>query len=327
MCLHDVDDQLKVHTVSRKSERLVNLTIALLATGRWLTKSEIYKNIDGYSGEADAKERMFERDKEELRNLGIDIEVGTFDPLFEDEVGYRIRPEKYRIQVEEFTSQQLALISSATQSWRGAILASKATAGLAKLKALGIESDIDGIPVNPHQLRSSDENLARIIDALAVRKSVSFQYRAEDDSYEDRAIEPYGIGTKNGYWYVAGRDLQRKAIRLFRLDRIGSEVKEQGKAASYEIPSDFTMQEQLAARTRNSAAHLMLRKGKAHSLRKYSQVLEVSDEWESVSYKYADTQSLIRELLWHRDDVKVIEPVSIKESLTSALESIARLHD
>jgi proteasome accessory factor B len=313
--------------VSRKSERLVNLTIALLATGRWLTKSEIYKNIDGYSGEPDAKERMFERDKEELRNLGIDIEVGTFDPLFEDEVGYRIRPERYRIQSTEFTAKQLALISSASQSWRGAILASKASAGLAKLKALGIESDIDGIPINPHQLRSSDENLSRIIDALAIRKTVSFQYRAADNSYEDRAIEPYGVGTKNGFWYVAGNDLQRKATRLFRLDRIISEVREQGKAASYSIPIDFSMEQQLAERTRNNVAHLMLRKGKAHALRKYSQVLEASDDWESVSYKYTDQDSIIRELLWHRDDVKVVEPHSVRESLKSALESIASLHD
>lgn len=316
-----------MHTVSRKSERLVNLTIALLATGRWLTKSEIYKNIDGYSGEPDAKERMFERDKEELRNLGIDIEVGTFDPLFEDEVGYRIRPERYRIQSTEFTAKQLALISSATQSWRGAILASKATAGLSKLKALGIESDIDGIPINPHQLRSSDENLARIIDALAIRKTVSFQYRAADNSYGDRAIEPYGVGTKNGFWYVAGNDLQRKATRLFRLDRIISEVREQGKAASYSIPIDFSMEQQLAERTRNNVAHLMLRKGKAHALRKYSQVLEASDDWESVSYKYTDQDSIIRELLWHRDDVKVVEPHSVRESLNSALETIASLHD
>jgi len=316
-----------VRTVSRKSERLVNLTIALLATGRWLTKSEIYKNIDGYSGEPDAKERMFERDKEELRNLGIDIEVGTFDPLFEDEVGYRIRPERYRIQSTEFTAKQLALISSASQSWRGAILASKASAGLAKLKALGIESDIDGIPINPHQLRSSDENLSRIIDTLAIRKTVSFQYRAADNSYEDRAIEPYGVGTKNGFWYVAGNDLQRKATRLFRLDRIISEVREQGKAASYSIPIDFSMEQQLAERTRNNVAHLMLRKGKAHALRKYSQVLEASDDWESVSYKYTDQDSIIRELLWHRDDVKVVEPHSVRESLNSALESIASLHD
>jgi proteasome accessory factor B len=112
--------------VSRKSERLVNLTIALLATKRWITKSEIFGTIDGYDGEADAKERMFERDKEDLRNLGIDIEVGTFDPLFEDEAGYRIRSENYRLNFDLLTSREFSLISMAIQSWRGAVLGSSA---------------------------------------------------------------------------------------------------------------------------------------------------------------------------------------------------------
>jgi proteasome accessory factor B len=63
--------------VSRKSERLVNLTIALLATKRWLTKAEIFANVAGYSGDSEAKDRMFERDKDDLRSLGINIELGS----------------------------------------------------------------------------------------------------------------------------------------------------------------------------------------------------------------------------------------------------------
>ena len=78
--------------MSRKSERLVNLTIALLATKRYLTKSEIFRTLEGYEGTTETKERMFERDKDDLRKLGIEIEVGSFDPLFEDEPGYRIKP-------------------------------------------------------------------------------------------------------------------------------------------------------------------------------------------------------------------------------------------
>ena len=74
-------------TVSRKSERLINLTIALLATKRFITKSEIFRTIEGYEGSLDSKERMFERDKDDLRSLGIEIEVGSFDPLFNDEAG------------------------------------------------------------------------------------------------------------------------------------------------------------------------------------------------------------------------------------------------
>ena len=86
-------------TVSRKSERLVNLTIALLASKRYLTKSEIFRTVEGYEGAPEAMERMFERDKDDLRSLGIVIELGTFDPLFEDEAGYRITPSSYQLDL------------------------------------------------------------------------------------------------------------------------------------------------------------------------------------------------------------------------------------
>jgi proteasome accessory factor B len=64
---------------SQKTERLINLTLALLATKRHLTKSEIFKAVAGYGGSPETMERMFERDKDELRNLGIQIEVKGID--------------------------------------------------------------------------------------------------------------------------------------------------------------------------------------------------------------------------------------------------------
>ncbi len=81
--------------MSRKSERLVNLVIALLATRRSLTKAEIFRTIEGYEGSDESMERMFERDKDELRSLGVAIEVTGLDPLFDDEQGYRIKPENF----------------------------------------------------------------------------------------------------------------------------------------------------------------------------------------------------------------------------------------
>jgi proteasome accessory factor B len=90
--------------VSRKSERLINLTIALLATKRFITKSELFKTVEGYEGSAESKERMFERDKDDLRSLGIEIEVGSFDPLFNDEAGYRIKQENYQLDLGEVTA-------------------------------------------------------------------------------------------------------------------------------------------------------------------------------------------------------------------------------
>ena len=106
--------------MSRKIERLINLTIALLATKRYLTKSEIFNSVEGYEGNAETKERMFERDKDDLRSLGIEIEVGSFDPLFNDEPGYRIKQEKYQFDLGEITPIEVSLLSLAAQAWQEA---------------------------------------------------------------------------------------------------------------------------------------------------------------------------------------------------------------
>ena len=322
----DVEDQQRVPTVSRKSERLVNLTIALLATSRWLTKSEIYRTIEGYSGELEAKERMFERDKEELRNLGIEIEVGSFDPLFEDEVGYRIRPENYKIQISELSELQFSLISLATQMWRGAVLGSQANSALLKLKSLGIESDSEGLSLHPQRLDVSDENLLHIIDAISAKKVISFGYFNRDSESQDRAIEPFGVGTKNGFWYVAGKDLDKRESRLFRLDRFSSPVKDQGRAGAFEPPTAFSMSELLKSQERINSCRIKLRTDKAHALRKFSTNISTHEDWDLVDLSYATQEQLIRDLLWHRDDVEIVEPEDLVTALRRALERIEAAH-
>ncbi len=73
---------------TRKTERILNLTICLLVSGRYLPKSRIREAVEGYHDLSDAAfERTFERDKDELRSLGVPIEVGSFDPFFDDEAG------------------------------------------------------------------------------------------------------------------------------------------------------------------------------------------------------------------------------------------------
>ena len=120
----------KAHTVSRKIERLINLTIALLATKRYLTKSEIFRSVEGYEGSPETKERMFERDKDDLRSLGIVIDVGTFDPLFSDEAGYRIKSETYELDLGEITPTEVSLLSLAADAWQDAALEDSAQSAI-----------------------------------------------------------------------------------------------------------------------------------------------------------------------------------------------------
>jgi len=320
------EDRLKVHTVSRKSERLVSLTIALLATKRFLTKNEIFNSIEGYEGEADAKERMFERDKEDLRNLGITIEVGSFDPLFEDEAGYRIRADEYQLEISDLTPTQLGLLSLASTAWQDSVLDGTSLSALVKLKSLGVESDLDGIPKISPRLIAVDPNVARIIDAVSHRQVISFTYIQEDLKEQIRAIEPYGTGTKNGHWYVAGRDLDKNDLRVFRLDRILGEISYQGKNSSYSIPADFRMQSLLQSKAKLEKATLEIRRGKAHTLLARAENIIDHDEWIRITLSYSEVDELVRDVLWHLDDVKILEPQIARERVMQALDELIVRH-
>ena len=326
MSCHVDDAQQRVLTVSRKSERLVNLTIALLATKRWLTKSQIFASIDGYEGEPDAMERMFERDKDDLRNLGITIEVGSFDPLFDDEVGYRIRPESYASDIDSISPRELSLISLASQAWQGAVLGSTALAALVKLKSLGIDSDLDSIPAFIPRANVSDVNFSVIIDAIAQKHVISFSYLSHELESKSRAIEPFGVGTKNGHWYVAGRDLDRKELRIFRLDRIDSDIKIQGKACSYEIPEDFLMEELLASPEQSFEGTVRVRRDKAHSLRARATSVTDEEEWSTLTISYRDETEFLNDVLWHGPDAVIETPHSARESAIKALQEVVRSH-
>jgi proteasome accessory factor B len=310
--------------VSRKTERLVNLTIALLATKRYLTKSEIFRTVDGYEGTAESKERMFERDKDDLRNLGIAIEVGTFDPLFEDESGYRIKPENYQFQLGELDSKDIALLSLAAEAWRGAALDTSALGALVKLHAIGIETDSESLPDLAPAVLSKDANLAAAISAINSRTVISFSYLSESLKEESRALEPYAIASKYGHWYLFGMDLDRKGLRSFRLDRISGALSTKGRSGSYEIPASFSVESHFQAARSKQSAEIYLRSGRALGLRNRS--TEIDDNqapigWQRFSISYQDEERLIEEILWYGDDAVVINPDSVKAAVIERLQS------
>ena len=313
--------------MSRKTERLVNLTIALLATKRYITKSEIFRTVDGYEGSDESKERMFERDKDDLRNLGINIEVGTFDPLFEDEAGYRIKPENYQFQLGQVSAQEIALLSVAAQAWRGAALSSSALSALNKLHAIGIESDTELIPDLAPSIVSQDTNLPIVISAITSQSVLSFSYTNEEMATENRVVEPYAVASRYGHWYLLGNDLDRKAQRIFRLDRIAGAAKTQGRSGSYSIPADLDVEAAFSSQQPLSSAILLLRDGRALNLR--TRIKEISDTadgsgWQKGEITFRDRERFLEEILWYGSDVVVIEPADLRQQIVELLREGVR---
>jgi proteasome accessory factor B len=207
-----------VHTVSRKSERLVNLTIALLATKRFLTKDEIFRSIEGYEGSDESKERMFERDKDDLRSLGIEIEVGGLDPLFNDEAGYRIKPDSYKLDLGEISGTDIALLALAAEAWNGAALGDAANSALVKLKSMGIDSDLDLIPTLAPRIAWSSQELETVLEAISKTRKIVFNYLSSEMQSQQREIFPYAVATQNGLWYFSGLDCHKDEQRALFSD-------------------------------------------------------------------------------------------------------------
>jgi proteasome accessory factor B len=311
--------------VSRKNERLVNLTIALLATKRYLTKNEIFRNIDGYEGSAEAKERMFERDKDDLRKLGIQIEVGGLDPLFDDEAGYRIRPESYALSLRDLTPTQVTLLSLAAQAWQDAAFTDLSQQALRKLTSIGLDTDSSQLPVMAPKLIGADENLRSALDALTSLTTIEFDYLNIQGIAQKRQLQVYGVQARKSHWYLIGLDTEKDAIRNFRVDRIQGVVNSVGKAQSYVIPTSFEITE-LEPAIQTPLAVLQVRPGAGYQLRRMATTIETADDWDLLEVPIFDLDFVTNLILWHGEDVIVSSPVQLRSAVISALEKLVKLH-
>ena len=311
--------------VSRKNERLINLTIALLATKRYLTKNEIFRNVEGYEGSIEAKERMFERDKDDLRKLGIQIEVGGLDPLFDDEAGYRIRPESYALSLRDLTPTQVTLLSLAAQAWQDAAFTDLSEQALRKFTSIGIDSDSSQIPVLAPRLIGADENLRIALDALTSLTPIEFDYLSVTGTSQTRRLEIYGVQARKSHWYLIGKDLEKSAIRNFRLDRIANEIKSSGRSQSYEIPTNFEIAE-LEPTIDTPTATIQVRPGAGYQLRRLASDVERADEWDLITIPIFDFEFLKGLILWHGDDVIVSAPAELRAAVIQSLESLVANH-
>ena len=315
-----------MHTVSRKIERLINLTIALLATKRYLTKSEIFSSVEGYEGSAETKERMFERDKDDLRSLGIEIEVGSFDPLFNDEAGYRIKQEKYQFELSDVTPTEVSLLSLAAQAWQEASFGDVAQKALLKLRSIGVPSDELIIPGAIHKLDDGGQDLALISKAIAQHQLLNFTYLDSQMNQAVRSIVPIALSARSGHWYLSGVDQDVQEIRTFRVDRIKGEILASKGPSDFEAPQDFDLAKSFAETTSREFAHIDVRKGKAAALRALATSEQTLGEWDSLRVPIFNADSLCSIILWHGEDAYIQEPDYLRNLAIEKLAKLVNIH-
>jgi proteasome accessory factor B len=315
-----------VLTVSRKIERLINLTIALLATRKYLTKSEIFNSVEGYEGTLETKERMFERDKDDLRSLGIEIEVGSFDPLFNDEAGYKIKQEKYQFELGDISATEVSLLSLAAEAWQDASFGDVAQKALLKLRSIGVPSDELSIPGVIQKLNDGGQDLSLLTKAIAQTQLLSFAYLDSTMNLNRRSIVPIALSTRAGFWYLSGIDQEIQEIRTFRVDRINGEIAASDGPADFETPTGFDPRNTLSESLHNEYALIDVRVGKAAALRALAIASQSLGEWDQIKIPIMNLDSLCSMVLWHGPDAYVQEPTALKALVIGHLEALVKNH-
>jgi proteasome accessory factor B len=219
-------------------ERLVNLVALLLETRTALSFDEIRNAIPAYQqDDAASAKRMFERDKDTLKEIGIPVELGPTD-VWEVEQGYRIPKDRYYVPEVSFTPEEVwaLFVAAHTPGQDSGAEAEQAFRKLATDADASILSLISQRPVAPG-VDTSGPHLGAIADALARRRTVGFKYRPSSGKAGQRHVDPYGLVFRGGHWYMVGLDRTRQDIRSYRLTRIASAVKEEGAASA--PPEDF----------------------------------------------------------------------------------------
>ncbi len=267
--------------MAEKSERLLNLYIMLLAQTRFVSKQDIRRAHYGeYSDTArgdEAFEKAFERDKEDLRELGVLIEVGSLDHYFDDEQGYRVSPVASSLPEIRFEADEAAVLGIAARAWEQHTLARATTEAMRKLAAQGVEVDTGRLDLVPPSLRAEEPAFDACWDATQKRRTIAFDYRRPGQEAARRRLQPWGVVRSSGRWYVVGHDVDRGAERVFRLSRVQGKVTALGKAAAYDVPAGTDVKaiaERLVHRTPDVEARVLVRQRTGVALRRSASSIE-----------------------------------------------------
>ena len=316
---------------ARRTERLLNLVIALLATRHWLTKEQIRAAVPQYAEceSTDAFDRMFERDKDELRELGVPLVTGGDSVWFGDEQGYRIDREAYALPPISVTPAELAVLGLASRVWQQASLAGPAARALVKLKALGVDPDETSLVGVEPRVRTTEPAFTPLYAATRDRAPVRFSYRtARTGEVAVRRVEPWQITSWHGHWYVVGHDRDRGEPRVFRLSRVQGRVVRIGDPGSYEVPDDVDARAMVSGSVREQpvrTARLRLAAAAGQALR--LRAGERGSEAAEVEVPFTDADELAEEVLWVGEGVVVLEPDDVREAVVRRLEGALAAHE
>lgn len=315
-------------TASR-TERLVNLLIMLLVQRRAVGKDRIREIL--YPGSShDGFERMFDRDKEELRSIGVPIELVPLDAYFDDEVGYRIKASEFALPDIELTADEAAVVGLATKVWEHSRLADATTQAVRKLTAYGVDVDVAALDLMETRIGADEPSFDVFWAAALERTPVVFDYARRGGQAQTRHLQPWGVVRYSGRWYVVGYDTDRAGERIFRLSRVVETARLDGRPGSYSIPEGTDIRsiaERLAPSPPAESAVVLVRVGAAATLRRRTDDIQVDvggppgESWDRITLPPGTWSA--DELLTFGADVVVEQPDTLRETVIARLTAAA----
>lgn len=308
----------------------MNLTICLLMARRFVEREQIRELVEGYHGLSDqAFERTFERDKDDLRAMGVPVETGSNSPLFPDEVGYRILRRDFELPEIDFTPAETAALGVASSVWDDARLGGEATKALAKLRASGLDPDADRVATFAPTVGAREPAFETLWQATLGARPVAFTYRGLD-----RVVEPWRLVNRKGAWYLIGLDRTRGEGRSFKVSRIeNAPALKQGEVAPPDPAIVAAHVASLGAR-RDTVATIAVREGAAPDLVRFAEPVGSDDDdpgpasappgfttWRL--HVATDPADAAGDLAWHGADVIVLDPPELAAAVRAHLEAVA----
>ena len=332
---------------SDRTERLLNLVLCLTSTRRPIPRETLRDIVPGYADSASdtAFQRMFERDKDDLRGLGIPVEtVSTPDG---EVIGYLIPHDSFWLPELNLTHQQIAILGLAAQAWSQAALGARATHAVRRLEAAsaglrGHAQDDGGSPSNvvwAVQPTAGERALPALWEAIRTRTALSFDYRGlRDVAARNRTVQPWGVIGKSGGWYLVGWDVDRGDTRVFRTSRMTSLPVLKGDPAAYQIPSiDLVgvdidgMVEADADATSVMGAEVALAPGAGARIRRGSHVrtnpsAAVPPGWEVVDVGAFEESDLVAQVAAIANQARILAPPELQDRVLAHLEAVRSAH-
>jgi len=359
-----------------KVARWLDLIAFLLQHRFPVTREQIFESVSGYgltgkdpdtirpgTTEQESARRKFERDKEEVRALGIDIETIELADRAggEPSTGYRLRAEGFYLPYLEIAEEAAAAdrpyaaLQTVSLSRDELALVDRATSRLAQhpsqtlaLTARSVRRKLAfDVPLTVERVErllgetgrdEPNDTLEVLQQAVARRRRVACRYYSIGrDADEARQLEPYGLFFNWGHWYCVASDAGQRKPKVFRVDRISAPKIVQGKDAGHDGPPDgFDLAHYLGRSAWDLSdappTRAVVRFGFPEARWVVAQGVGTvrerltEDGGAVIEFEVRDTEPFLRWLLTFRDRAAVEAPREVAQRLADLRQRVARLY-